>query len=171
MIIAVLLLFSIIVYLLVGKVFPIISGYGAKSICSNVFGCNRRAEEVIKNDLGSFPLNLAKYSIDTEQKMVTGTVCGLGKKKAVYRSGLGATLINGTDEINLLKGKITGAPKFIQHQQHVEWPMGNLVLNRNKTRFDHQQLKLALDMAISEAGKSVTGTRAVAIVHDGQLVA
>ena len=171
MIIAGLLLLTIIAYLLVNKVFPIISGYGAKSMCSNLFLCNRRAEDVIKNDLNSFPLNLAHYTIDLDKKTVTGSVWGLGKKKAVYRMGLGATLVNGTDETDLVAGKIIVATKPFQDRDGVDWPMGNRIVKWNDYRFDHQQLNVAMDMAIDEAGNSRTGTRAVAIVHEGRLVA
>lgn len=81
----VILLFLILLFLtaifLVRKVFPIISGYGAKTICSNVFICDRLPADIIKNELGSFPLNLGNYTIDVQQKSVTGTVLGFAKDR------------------------------------------------------------------------------------------
>ena len=46
-------------------------------------------EQVIKNDLSSFPLNLGTYKVDRADSSVTGTVWGFALRKAIYRYGLG----------------------------------------------------------------------------------
>lgn len=44
--------------------FPIITGYGAKTLCSAVFVAGRDEQPVTKEDLGFFPIRLGHYSID-----------------------------------------------------------------------------------------------------------
>ncbi|MCW3106206.1 MAG: serine hydrolase [Segetibacter sp.] len=166
----IILLFLLVVVLIVLKVFPIISGYGAKTICSNVFICNRLPADIIKNDLSSFPLNLGNYTVNMQEKSVTGTVIGLAKKKAVYRNGLGATLINGIDEQELLAQKISIATPPKTNQDPLDWPIGNRIKNTIPAGVDEQQLNAALDEAFSEPG-SKRGTRAVVVVHNGEIVA
>jgi CubicO group peptidase (beta-lactamase class C family) len=155
---------------LAAKVFPIISGYGAKTICSNIFICDRLPEEIIKKELGSFPLNLGSYIINRQEKSVTGKVLGMAKKKAIYRHGLGATLIIGVDEKELMEqaGKIKTKP--------IANTRTPLCLFENQARIaanrgiDFQQLNAAVDEAFNDStGKR--GTRAVVVVYDGEIVA
>src|SRR5689334_3598741 len=74
--------------------FPIISGYGAKNMASALFIQHRKYEDIKKEDLGSFPLSLAKFKVDYEKQTVTASVFGFAKKKAIYKAGAGCTLIN-----------------------------------------------------------------------------
>lgn len=166
----IILLLFIVAVLVVRNVFPIISGYGAKTICSNVFVCNRPAEEIIKKDLRSFPLNLGSYTVNMQEKSVTGSVVGLAKKKAIYRHGLGATLINGIDEQALLAEKTDLAIPPEINQDLLEWPLGNRIRKTVHAEVDHQQLNAALDEAFNER-KPKRGTRAVLVLYDGEIVA
>src|SRR5579863_8409964 len=80
------------ILVLVRESLPIISGYGAKVLCSGVFVAGRNPDQVINNDLSSFPLKLGTYTVDRADSSVTGKVWGMAVRKAVYRYGLGATL-------------------------------------------------------------------------------
>ncbi len=62
---------------------PIISGYGAKVVCSGVYVAGRKPEDVIRDDLGSFPMSLASCTVDDRDSSVTAKVCGLAVRKAV----------------------------------------------------------------------------------------
>src|SRR4051812_23207036 len=95
------LLFLLVVFVMLLKVFAIISGYGSKVLGSGVFVCGRKPEDIIVNELGFFPINLGRYSVDVTKSIATGSVLGLAKKKTLYRNGLGATLINGLTEAEL----------------------------------------------------------------------
>lgn len=155
--------------LVVVKVFPIISGYGAKNLCSNIFVCNRAAEDVIENELARFPINLAKYSVNYQAKTVTASVFGLARKKAVYRAGLGATVLNEVDEKTLLAQKVTLATG----ETFSPAACGNLsrpwLEKPLATTIDETQLNKAIEYAFGKAGSK--GTRAVVVLHRGQLVA
>src|SRR5688500_14797912 len=74
--------------------FPIISGYGAKNACSCVFLQGRSKEDISKTELGSFPLALGSIEVDVQDSSVTASVFGLATRKALFRRGLGCTLIN-----------------------------------------------------------------------------
>src|SRR5579859_7708074 len=82
------------IVVLIRESLPIISGYGAKVLCSGVFLAGRQPEQVINNDLSGFPLNLGTYTVDRADSSVTGKIWGMAVRKAVYRTGLGATLVN-----------------------------------------------------------------------------
>jgi CubicO group peptidase (beta-lactamase class C family) len=78
--------------------FPIISGYSAKNACSCAFIQDRTKESINKEELGSFPLSLGNIEINYKDSSVTGTVLGKAKRKAIYRNGLGCTLVNDLSE-------------------------------------------------------------------------
>ncbi|MBN8789339.1 MAG: hypothetical protein J0I84_19835, partial [Terrimonas sp.] len=73
---------------------PLITAYGAKTLCSSVYLQHRSPEMVIGGDLSGFPFSLATYNINNADSSVSVNVFGLAEKKAIFRKGLGATLIN-----------------------------------------------------------------------------
>ncbi|MGI8635864.1 MAG: hypothetical protein ACR2KZ_10720, partial [Segetibacter sp.] len=164
-----LLLFLVMIVYVVVKVFPIISGYGAKSICSNVFICERTPADIIKNDLGSFPLNLGRYKIDMQEQSVTGTVLGVAKRKAVFRQGLGATLVNNAEELDLLPPVNILPPVALENNNSLDGLDGNSE-NKAFNNFDQKQLQAALEEAFKDQ-EGKRGTRAVVVVHDGEIIA
>jgi hypothetical protein len=68
--------------------FPIISGYSAKMACSCAFVQGRTKENIEEEELGSMPLSLGSITVDFKDSSATGTVMGMAKRKAIYRSGL-----------------------------------------------------------------------------------
>ena len=95
------LVFGLSILVFIKEALPIISGYGCKILCSGVFVSGRTPESVIRDDLGSFPLNLGTYTVDRADSSVTGSVLGMATRVALYRSGLGATLVSGMTEESL----------------------------------------------------------------------
>lgn len=154
------------------KAFPIISGYGAKNMCSCVMLAQRQPDDVIKNELSKFPLNLGSISVNFSDSSATGTVFGLAKRKAIYRKGLGCSLLVEMDEEELRNQhiKLPSSPKL--DQDTVAWPMGNYITDSLKSKVDTQKLSLVLDSAFAEPGpKKLRRTRAVVVVYDGHIVA
>lgn len=80
------------------KSFPIISGYYAKFMASEIFVSGRQQEQIQKEDLSSFPFNLASCTVSYMDSSVSVSVFGFARRKAIYRSGLGCTLINELSE-------------------------------------------------------------------------
>ena len=63
---------------------PIISGYGAKVLCSGVLVAGRQPEDVIQNELANGFLPLGSFFVNYQDSSATGTVFGWAKRKAVF---------------------------------------------------------------------------------------
>lgn len=147
--------------------FPIISGYGAKNACSCAFIQGRSEQSINTEELGSFPLSLGTIQIDYSDSSVTGTVWGLAKRKAIYRSGLGCTLINEFSEAAVRSQKFS--IPFSGNNYDTGW--------RASSAGDSQSLNVSdLGKAVSlafqqEYQKKPLHTRAVLIVHKNRIIA
>ncbi len=151
---------------------PILSGYGAKNLCSCVMLGNRTPDHVLANELGGFPLNLGDFRVNWQDSSVSGSVFGLAKKKAIYRKGLGCTLISQIDEATLRNQKINLATGPVLNQDTINWPMGNRMVTNLEAVIDEHALKQLVDQAFEEPGeKPSRKTRAILIVYNGVLIA
>lgn len=161
---------------------PIISGYGCKILCSGVFVSGRSPEAVIKDDLGSFPLNLGTYTIDRTDSSATGSVWGMATRVALYRSGLGATLVSGMTEEALKEQRMERPVREAVDADTIDWPMGDRMPAEKGSQGgggaraddppgDTVGLGAAVGMAFGDGGAHQTGTRAVVVVYHGQIVA
>ncbi len=95
----VLILFGIAGY----KFYPqleVATGYAAKIACSNYFQ-GRELEEIKEIDLAEFPLNLVTLELDKAKAEVNSSLLGLKPKTAIYRRGLGCTLLKGEDDFHI----------------------------------------------------------------------
>src|SRR6202035_5140708 len=80
------------------KSFPILTAYGSKLMCSAVFVAGRNEQQVRDQDLSAYMMKLADFKVDYADSSVTGSILGLAKRKAIYRNGLGATLVSELSE-------------------------------------------------------------------------
>jgi CubicO group peptidase (beta-lactamase class C family) len=119
------LVFLVGVIVLIWKALPIISGYAAKVACSGIFVAGRQPDRVLRDDLSSFPSNLASCSINYQDSSVTASVWGLGSRKAVYRWRLGATLINGMTEETLREQHVIRPVLPVLNADTIDWPNGD----------------------------------------------
>jgi hypothetical protein len=175
------LVVALAIFVILRESFPIISGYGAKVLCSGVFVAGRTPEQVIKNDLSGFPLNLGTYAVDQVDSSVTGTVWGMGAKKAIYRYGLGATLISGVTEEQVREQRMDRAALPLVNQDTADWPNGDRLgvradsdlhgMRVSPSGTDPVALGVAVGSAFGEGGAKSTGTRAVIVLHRGRVVA
>jgi CubicO group peptidase (beta-lactamase class C family) len=170
------------ILVLIRESLPIISGYGAKVLCSGVFVAGRNPEQVIKNDLSSFPSSLGTYTVDRADSSATGKVWGFAVRKAIYRTGLGATLVSGVTEEELREQRMDRAAAPGVNPDTVDWPMGDRVVGRVELLgggpgepmeggVDTASLRRSVGMAFGDDGIKGTGTRAVIVVHGGRIVA
>jgi CubicO group peptidase (beta-lactamase class C family) len=160
------------VVVLAWQVFPIISGFGAKNMASAVFLQHRNPAHVLQEDLGSFPLSLGTYTINEEDSSVTGSVWGLAKRKAIYRKGLGCTLVNDFSEQEIRSQPYTLAPAVYPNCDSIPWPYGDKMTDGIPPTVDTMALQRTIDGAMQTTWEGKPAyTRAVVVVYDGRIVA
>ncbi len=154
------------------RAFPIISGYGAKVMCSSVFLAERDEKKVLEEELGFFPIKYGQYTVNYADSSVTGTVFGMAKQKAIYRHGLGATLISEITEDSIRKQSFRLAPPPLIKQDSLPWPMGNMAADSFPHLIDKEKLLSSIHNAFVEKDKDKpVRTRAVVVLYDGRLIA
>lgn len=154
------------------QAFPILTGYGAKNLCSCVYLSNRTAEDVINNELSAFPLSIGSFEIHPEDSSATATVFGFAAKKAIYRKGLGCTLINEISEEELRAQRFNLATPSTLNADSIAWPLGNLRADTLLPSVDMDLLTKTVDDAFTEPGeKKNRRTRAIIVVHQGKIIA
>jgi CubicO group peptidase (beta-lactamase class C family) len=152
--------------------FPIISGYGAKNMCSAVFVAGRNEEQERKQELGFFPMSLGTFTVDYKDSSVTGTVFGLGREKAIYRKGLGATLISELTEAQVRAEQFHLATAPNISRDSVAWPMGNKMDENIPANVDKAKLQKAIDDVFAEKDTThLIRTRAVIVLYNGKIIA
>lgn len=150
------------------KALPILSGYGAKNLCSCVMVGERKPQDVIDNELASFPLNLGTFTVNLTDSSATGSVYGWAERKAIYRKGLGCTLISQTDESALRKFKPRLAQLPEVDQDTIDWPMGNKVDKFPPFQLDWVKMNELVESAFEYPESR--RTRAILIVYKGKLI-
>jgi CubicO group peptidase (beta-lactamase class C family) len=151
---------------------PIISGYGARYLCSAIYVQHRDPGNIKSEDLGEFPFSLGRYNLNQSDSSVTGTVFGLAAKKAIYRQGLGATLINDFDETAIRSQQMVLAKPPTIDTDTVLWPQGDKLPDTLPRGIDKIALDQALQLVMNETYQGVAArTRAVVVIYKGQLVA
>lgn len=165
------LLILLVVFYIGATTYPkldILSGFAAKSVASGHF-IDRRPLEVIQQGDNDIDLvRLASIEINKESKFATASVYGLKKRKAIYREGLGATLV--TNDFDETKPYLV--PKRTKVETNLPFPYGNL--EPKDTVFanvDYDHLKKAVDNAFDKPGFKNKRTRALLVIYKDQIIA
>jgi CubicO group peptidase (beta-lactamase class C family) len=168
----------IIVIVLAGAViyawysFPIVSGYNAKNACSCIFIGGQKEDDVKKQELGEFPKSLASIKVDYKDSSVTAKVWLFAKRKAIFRKGLGCTLVNEISEKDLLAQKFSLPVIVKPATDSIDWPMGDRLSSQLPQGLNQDKLNGAIDYAFIEKDSSKKRyTRAVIVLYKGELVA
>ncbi|MEL7003296.1 MAG: serine hydrolase, partial [Bacteroidota bacterium] len=153
------------------RAFPIISGYGAKNLCSCVFVAGREESSVLKLELGSLPLSLGTFYIDKEEKAAYGNVFGMAVKKAIFRERLGCTLISELTE-NEVRAQSNQVPKLTILPDSLDWPFVEVQNTLSEVQEPNEKLFEAVDRAFVEDNpEQLKNTRAVLVIQNGQILA
>jgi CubicO group peptidase (beta-lactamase class C family) len=151
--------------------FPVIAGYGAKTLCSCVYIQGRDAQEVIQQELGSTLGIVGSFSINKEDSSATGKVLFFSRKKAIYRKGLGCTLVNGLTEEELRAQLYKGKPAPFFYQDTIAWPNGNLLPDSFPGGVDKERLEEIIDAQFLEKNpEAPINTRSILVVFNGFLI-
>lgn len=149
------------------KKLPIVSGYSAKQLCSYTFISERSQNSIEKEDLAMFPLSLTTSDINYENKSVTSTVLGLGKKTAVYKENLGCVLLYDDDNYNIrFKSKTPNT------EQLTSFPYGENTPDKKPSGVDYEKLERAVD-DMFDLGDEISDkkTRAILVIYKDTIVA
>ncbi len=143
---------------------PVAVGITAKQLCSLVFVSGlepERAYELYLRDLIREAHWLRRIDVDREGQSVTVLLPGFVSQRAVHRPGLGCTLVR--EDAAVEPVRFAPAPPSS--------PMTLAAAHRDAV-FDVAKLDAALDRAFrEEPGRPPLNTLAVAVLHDGKLVA
>ncbi|MGI9530690.1 serine hydrolase domain-containing protein [Lutimonas sp.] len=146
----------------------IVTGYSSKNMASGIFVTERDQTSLMEYDNGFFPISLADYDVNIEEKSVTSSLFGLMKRKAIYYEGVGAVLVNKDEDA--LTSVI--APIRVQQSLNMPYPYGKL--QQKDTLFEevnYQYLESAVDNAFDKEGEQLKQTRSVLVVYKDQIIA
>tara|TARA_R110000868_G_scaffold174467_2_gene411189 strand:+ start:150 stop:1496 length:1347 start_codon:yes stop_codon:yes gene_type:complete len=146
----------------------LISGFSAKSIASGHFIDNRSQKMIEKGDNDIDMIDLATNEIDQKGNFATASVYGLKERKAIYRPGLGATLIDDNFDIN----KPYEVPKRNFIKNNLPFPYGNS--EPKDTIFatiDYDKLNVAVAKAFDIKGETSKRTRSVLVIYKDKIIA
>ena len=146
----------------------LISGFSAKSIASGHFIDDRSQEMIEKGDNDIDMIDLARNQIDQTGKFALASVYGLKERKAIYRQGLGATLIN--DDFDVSKPYLV--PKRTKLNNNLPFPYGNK--EPEDTIFsnvDYTKLNAAVANAFDAKGEIQKRTRSLLVIYKDKIIA
>lgn len=150
----------------------VMTGMDAKVMCSCVFVAGRTPESVLQKELRVFPgLTLADININKRDSSVTAKLLWR-ESKAIYRNGLGCTLLAQQSEPDVRSQNIN-RPRLEDPSglDSIDWPMGNRVPDERLPGVDYPGLKKAIDNAFADIDpENPVNTHGVVIVYDGQLI-
>jgi CubicO group peptidase (beta-lactamase class C family) len=146
----------------------LISGFSAKSVASGHFIDNRSIDLIEKTDNDIDLIDLATNTVNDVEKFATSSVYGLKTRKAIYREGLGATLIN--DDFDSTKPYLK--PVRTVANNNLPFPYGNL---EPKTavleNIDYVKLNAAVAKAFDVKNQKKKRTRAVLVIYKDKIIA
>jgi len=117
-------------------------------------------------------LNLINTKVDYENKSVTASILGIFKEKAIYRAGLGCTILSGKSEEELHSQPAEIPGPLPENPETVPWPTGDLMLsgeippNVDRELLDEAILKVFFEPHPERPRR----TRAVVVVYDGIII-
>jgi CubicO group peptidase (beta-lactamase class C family) len=128
---------------------------------------NRSVALIEKTDNDINMIDLASNKVDDLEKFATATVYGLKERKAIYREGLGATLINDDFDVS----KKYDVPKRSVLNNNLAFPYGNLEPKKEILgNIDYEKLNAAIDNAFDKKGEKSKRTRSVLVVYKDKII-
>ncbi len=138
----------------------IFTGFAAKNIASGIFVAGRTQQSIENLDINFFPVNLSTNIVDKENKTVTSDFFGFGKQVAVYRKGLGCTLI-GDSWLKDIQYQECSAAINTANSSNKYWPQGNKERDTTLGFVNKTKLNNAIDAALAQGN-----TRAIIVAYD-----
>src|SRR5258706_5109543 len=150
---------------------PIMTGMAAKTMCSCVYVMQRDPESVVRKELTVVPgLSGGKITFDQVHSTVTASLLG-SESKAIFRRGLGCTLLAERSEQELRRQKfdLPNAPSIALDT--LRWPSGDRTDDALPSGLNYEQIKEAVDSAFVDTDpQNPIHTHAVIVLYNGQIV-
>jgi CubicO group peptidase (beta-lactamase class C family) len=164
------LVLLLLIYLRI-EIYPqldLISGFSAKSVASGHYLDNRTLETIQQGDNDIDKIDWATNDIDDTEMWVTSNVYGLKERIAIYREGLGATLIN--DDFDVSKPYLV--PKRTKINNNLPFPYGNLEPKDTVfSNIDYTKLNAVIENAFDKKGEKNKRTRSVIVIYKNKIIA
>ena len=158
------------------RAIPLGTAYKAKVLCSGVFVSGRSSKSILTNDIEIDSLAFLRFfnaSIDRENRSVTSSTFGLFERKAIFRPGLGCTLLIGESQellhqnsalfVSQIAVSQNSSDVFLDETNQTELQPSATTINK---------LNQVLDDAFSEPPtKGFRQTRAMIVVLNGRIIA
>lgn len=146
----------------------LISGFSSKSSASCHFIDGRSLDEIESGDNDISKIDWATNTIDASKKSVAASVYGLKTRTAIYREGLGATLIDDSFDVS--------KPYLVPNRKNgdtiVSFPFGNKDPEKKHfSSIDYKKLDTAVANAFDKKGEKNKRTRSVLVVYKDQIIA
>ena len=136
------------------------SSYDAKTVCSCMFVSGRELDNIKSEDLYAVPF--ANIIVDKEKQTVTADIYGFAETKAIYRKGLGCTLVNELSEEEIRKQPSIPSADTLTEKLSLSI----------STEIDKVTLDKILNAAFDEkSAEHIIRSRAIVVLHDGKLIA
>ncbi len=132
----------------VNSLLPIITGYAAKNLCSDIFISERSQTDVESLDLNFSFIKFTRNTVDLKDKSVTSRFLWM-KSKAIFREGFGVTLLRDTEEEQLRNEVFPSTTNPDYNQDTIFWPLGNIVRD-TVTGIDRDALRKVKDNLIRD---------------------
>lgn len=146
----------------------LISGFSAKSVASGRFIDNRTQKEIEQGDNDIRLIDLASNVIDDKGMFATSSVIGIKERKAIYRNGLGAVLIN--DNFNEKEAYLV--PKREMKSRDLTFPYGDKDPNNNVfLNVDYKKLNQLVSDAFDVGNLKEKRTRALVVIYKDKIIA
>ena len=158
------------------------SGYFAQTLCSGVFVSGRPMSDVIATNLAGArfrPLRLFTPTVDEDARQASTALLGLARQTAIYREGLGCTLVHDKAPALLRSETKDLFPRGRPPKAGTAWPDGERVEAgpwtddfRWPDGVDSEAATRAVKAIFAEPSpERPRGTRALVVVQNGRIVA
>lgn len=166
------LLFIVLVYLRMA-IYPqldLISGFSAKSVASAHFIDGRDLETIQQGDNDIPKVDWATNKINEVNKFATSTVYGLKERKAIYREGLGATLIN--DDFDVSKSYEVPNRLLPMSEKPKLFPYGDDGdVDSSFANINYAKLNSAVANAFDSKDQKKKRSRSVIVIYKDKIIA
>ncbi|NJM25202.1 MAG: serine hydrolase, partial [Bacteroidia bacterium] len=150
---------------------PIIAGMGAKVLCSCVYGTGRSVESVQQQELKLVPVTWGSFELHPEDSSATGHFLWR-TSKAIYRKGLGCTLLAQRSEEQLRAQAIALPVKPHVNADTIPWPSGDLVKDTLPAGVNYEAIRTTVRNGFTEPSpESALNTHAVVVLYKGHIIA